>query len=323
MNTIPTTSRTVRSPYTVIGGTKFAAGGSDLPDVSVLLLNRGVSGPFKGGILEQLLEHDFREVLSIETGAVNYDIEALSQRIPRVRFIMLQTNATPGEMINIGMREAKTSLVLVMWSDMELITTTISYRMSDKIIENNLLCSVPHIANTGGEDIPSIMAPAFHRNKLKIVPLFPENEDMPTIFPFDYAGMYLKKNFITTGGYDHSMDNPYWQKLDFGFRSFMWGEKIVLQNALKIKYRTEMPPENTNPDSSYTRFYLKNLAPRYNGNAAVIPLKEFFTYKSQSGVGFFTALRGFRAVKKWLRLNSLRFTRDARSVTELWEDEIE
>jgi hypothetical protein len=150
--------------------------------------------------------------------------------------------------------------------------------------------------------------------------MVPQQPDVKSLFPFDYCGVYNRTRFLNSGGFDHQLTNPYWQKVDFGFRSHMWDESIRCDTSFRVRYLTEQSPEDTTPDESYKLFFLKNLSVRFGGDAGSLPKGRFFSYYLRSGSGLISAVREFKEVRRWVHENRYRFVRDARSVTELWED---
>ena len=147
----------------------------------------------------------------------------------------------------------------------------------------------------------------------------PSSNMVESLYPFDYTGIYNKTRFLLTGGFDYTIMNSYWQKMDFGFRSHMWGERIVCNTTLKVSYLGKEIPEDTTPDESYKLFYLKNLSLRYTGDAATLSSWKFLRFYIKSGSPFFSALKDFKEVKKWVSINKYRFICDALSITDLWE----
>ena len=318
MNTIPTTSKSLRAPYTVVGGKKSDRNGKLVGPLSVLLLNRG-GRPFKPTVFSDLEELKALEVLSIEGPASAYDVENLSHRFPNIRFLVLHRPVTDGEKVNMGIEECRGKFVLVIWNDMKSVSRSLSPRLMESIVRKDVLCTVPAMQNTRSEVLPTIETPAFHKKRLRVIPLQPSAEGAPSIFPFDYCGIYHKERFTLTGGFDHVLSNPYWQKLDFGYRSYMWGEQIVNNRSLRFTYQDRLPEENASRDESYKLFFLKNLAIRFNRDNGRLPRGSFLPYLLKSGGDFITAMREFREVRRWIDLNRYRFRLDARSVTELWE----
>lgn len=175
--------------------------------------------------------------------------------------------------------------------------------------------------NNKKETIPTRFAPAFSRRKLEVYPLGAVKHKMPTLYPYDYCGIYHCRSFILTGGYDKAIMNPYWQKLDFGFRAFLWGETIETSTAVRINYIGDTPREDTTRDSDYRRFFLKNMAPRFSGDSSSLPFSRFMSFVLQSGSSLYQAFIEYKQIKKWVEENSLRFKTDPFNLTELWEME--
>lgn len=318
MNTIPTTSKRMRVPYTVVGG-KPSGTAPKLPaSLSLIVLNRG-GRPYKSSVLTEIESLGFREVLSVEGPAAAYELENLSRRFPFVKFLVIHEEVSVGEKINMAIAESNGRYNLVLWNDIKCPSATVSDRLIQRIADKDALCVVPVLKNQRGDTLPSIQAPAFYNKQLRVVPLQPATDAVPSIFPFDYCGIYSKERFTLTGGYDYLLTNSYWQKLDFGFRSFMWGERIVCDTAYRMSYLADVPSEDATRDQSYKLFYLKNLAIRFTRDSGYLPSGRFLPYLLRSGADMLTAFREYREVRKWTAINRYRFTQDARSVTELWE----
>jgi hypothetical protein len=241
-------------------------------------------------------------------------------KFPRVRFIILHAPANPGEKINIGMQESSGDLAAVLWSDMTVQAGLFSERAVERLRENGALCAAPWISGRGGDPLPVLQVPAFNRKRLKVLPIPPSREEAPSLFPYDYCGVYVKEKFDLLGGFDHRIENPYWQKLDFGFRGHLWGEKIVCVRAFRVTSGDTSPAENATPDAGYRTFFLKNLAVRFTGDRGVLPAGRFVSFFLRCGCGVFTAVREFRQAREWVEKNAYRFRMDSGSVTELWED---
>ncbi len=306
-------------PYTVIGGASSAASRERFP-LTVILLDRG-EHLYRSELFEGLEKLGLSSVISIVEGPENGDASAFSQRFPAARFITLKENASPGERINIGMRECSDPFALVLWSDMRILSAGLSSRFSERLSSQNRLCSALYLQDPKGELLPSAVAPAFEKQNLRLIQLPPQTDGARSIYPFDYAGIYSKAKFILTGGFDGAIASPYWQKLDFGFRAWLWGEEIRLVQALRAGYLTEPAQEDQTVDTSYKWFWLKNLAPSFRSDGAVVPWKRYWSYLRSRGGNPFTALSEFKAASRWVHINRYRFHCDASSLVDLWEDE--
>jgi hypothetical protein len=144
------------------------------------------------------------------------------------------------------------------------------------------------------------------------------------------VGVYNRERFISLGGFDAALKSTYWQLMDFGFRAHLWGEEIRSTQKIRLSYNGEAPSEDSTAEESYRRFYLKNLAPRFQidgettsgrrSGRAWIPLHRFFAYLFRSGGDPFSAWAEFSGGRRWVKENSGRFRRDARSLTDFWEN---
>lgn len=287
------------------------------PSISLVLINRG-GRIFRQEILEDLQNHGFLEILSLEEPGNRLDAEGLLKRFPHLRFLLLQSPTSPGEQINMAMEEAKGDLVLVLWNDQALNEASFSPRLQKILSEPPVLCWVPEIRTKTGEEIPTLMTPSLYRKNLKILALSAEGEFLSSLFPYDYAGIYHRQKFLQSAGYDFRISNPYWQKLDFGLRAYMWGEKILQLKGLRVQYLSDMSSEDRSLDDGYKIFFLKNLIPVFSGDSAVLPRSAFLSFWPRSGQTLFSAWRDFERVREWVREHRYRFKFDARGVTELW-----
>ncbi len=139
-------------------------------------------------------------------------------------------------------------------------------------------------------------------------------------FPSTTRASTRAEKFVLTGGFDAGIPNPYWQKLDFGFRSWLWGEEIRIAQALKVSYADAPTPEDETPDECYKWFWLKNLAPSFNGDSGAVPPYRFWSYLRSRRGGALSAIGEFRSAREWVRINRYRFRTDASSLVDLWEE---
>ncbi len=304
-------------PYTVVGGRHVDRGVSSSINLTLVVLNRGRSIN-RGGFFERLLDLGFADVLSVENAGSHYDVESLSQAHRDVRFLLLRRQTSLGEQVNVSMQEARGHFVYVIWNDMKV--SGLSDAMQNALRARNYLCTAPLVRNQKSELLPTAMAPAFYRSRLKVLPLVPAYTGTPTLYPYDYVGIYNREQFVFSGGYDHRILSPYWQKLDFGFRAHMWGYTVHVDPQLLVS-SAHAPVEDATPEESYKRFFLKNLSVRFSADQADLPVSRFPAFALKTGGGLYRSWRLFREVQNWVRENRYRFKQDARRVTELWEAE--
>ncbi|MDR2184421.1 MAG: hypothetical protein LBO80_01955 [Treponema sp.] len=327
MSTIPTTFNVTVPAYTAVGGSRRGAS----TGLSAVLLNRGGRYP-RRTLFQELEKTGFDYIVSIEGPQERYDLEELSGRFPFVRFILLKEQVSPGEQINLAAAELTSPLFFVLWNDLRLLHGGGAAKMAERLVNSpeelagekkaapyKRLCTVPVIQNSHFESLPTLIAPAFYRHTIKILPFVPLRERVPSLYPFDGVGIYDRDRFIRLGGFDATLKSPFWQLMDFGFRAHLWGEEISCTQLIRLSYDGEVPAGDSTAEESHRRFYLKNLAPVFRGDSAFIPLRRFPAYLWRTGGDPFAAWGDFIEGRRWVRTNRYRFRSDARRITELWD----
>jgi hypothetical protein len=257
------------------------------------------------------------EIISIEGPNPSCDLELRSRKYRTVKFILLKDKLSTGEKINIAVEEARTKFIFFIWNDMQINSLQIIKKIAEKAEDYPVLCIVPLFKTYRSETIPTMMVPGMIKNVLKVIPM--KEDSMNSIFPFDYCGLYNREKFILLGGYDSEIEHPYWQKMDFGFRAHLWDENIMAEPSASVQYTGEVISEDTTPDKSYKKFYLKNIAVRYKNGTGYLPFSKYFHYILHSDTGPFVSFKEFKDVRRWVRENQKRFKKDARSLIELWK----
>jgi hypothetical protein len=300
--------------------------------LSAVLLNRIGRYP-RRTLFQELKKIGFDYVISIESSPERYDVEELSGDFPFVRFILLREPISPGDQINLAVSELSSPLFFVLWNDLRFITGGGAARMAARLTltKDELekagegkgfykrLCTVPVIQNSRFEAFPTLIVPMVKKRKIKTLRFPPQEDGLPSLYPFDGVGIYDRERFIRLGGFDGTLKNAYWQFMDFGFRSWLWGEEIRSSQLVKISYNGEVPAEDNSIGASYLRFYLKNLAPMFRKDYAHLPFRRFPAYLLRSGEDLAAAWESFTESRRWVNLNRYRWRSDARTITDRWE----
>ncbi|MDR1867615.1 MAG: hypothetical protein LBQ77_05060 [Treponema sp.] len=316
MNIIPTTFNDLLPSYTAVGGSE--RGGTS--GLSAVLLNRGGGYP-RRKMFQELEKISFDHIISVESSNERYDITELSSRFPSVQFVFLKKSITTGEQINLASTEVSGPFFFVLWNDLRILNSGGALRMTERIASNpGYICTVPIIQSAHFDTLPTIAVPAASGSSVRSFLFPPKKDSEMSLYPFDGVGIYDKSRFTTLGGFDSTIKNTYWQLMDFGFRSYLWGEKIHSMHTVRLSYNGEPRVEDNTTDEWYRQFYLKNLAPVYRGDSALIPFRRFFSYWWHSKETFFNAWSEFIEAKRWTKTNRYRFKTDARAIIELWED---
>ena len=324
---IPLTFNDSLPSYTVVGGKERRASSG----LSAVILNRG--GLQRYTFFRELEKSGFDSVLSMENPSSRYDLEDLSAAFPFVRFILLKDSISSGEEINLAASELNSPLFFVMRNDMRILRGGTAERMAERLESKNgnskgeykRLCTVPLIQDINREIIPTLITPALITEKnswyraaktsIKTIPFTVLKEGLPSLYPFGGIGIYDRERFIRFGGFDPSIKMFYWQLMDFGFRSGLWGEEIAATQLIKLSYESDIPEEDSTAGMDFLRFFLKNISPVFRGDYAHLPLRRFFSYFRLRG-SFFEAKSEFRTVREWVKINRYRWNSDARTITE-------
>ncbi len=316
MSIIPSTFNEHQIQQTVLGGTEPIPN-IKLP-VAVILLNTGTGGLYRTKLIERLIKNGFSSIVSIDKTAENYNVEDFARMFPCVRFVVPHENVSIGDMINIGMAELEEDYVLVINDSIHVGSSMLSGNVLDRYIAEENLCVVPRLVDAQRQPLPVRFTPMVESNTLKPISSSLISERIPTLYPFDFVGIYNRQRFVKLGGYDYTITSPYWQNLDFSVRSWLWGESIVMSPLFQLAYDDSVPVEDSTPDKSQLRFYLKNCAPKFSADRCYIPISRFFSYKKQSGRSFADARRDFKVARNWVEKNRYNFTKDIYMLIDSW-----
>ena len=317
MNTTHSTSDP--GSYTVVGGDELDRERRDRPGLSIVLLNRGTR-QFRSELFEELCKLGAREVISIESSPCPYDVEPLVKRHPLLRFLIFSDESNSGARIDAAIRESLSDHVFVIRGDMIIKASGISSRVFSKINERGHLCTVPVFRDEEDEILPTAIGPISpRRGSFDTQPRHPGNSEIPTLIPWDYCGIYRKDAHVAIGGFDASINEPWWQKLEYGMRAWLWGEEIWANGSLKVTYVGEVTPEDASAGPGYRRFFLKILAIRYRGDAATLPRSRWRAYRRSSGESAGASRDDWREIRDWVHRHRYRFSCDAAAITELWD----
>lgn len=315
MNIIPSIFNARQINRTVLGGTEPPEKVT-MPVTCIVLMRGGCQ--YRSRVLENVLSCGFERIISIEQQSKSCNTDQLSRQFPEVKFIIALEAVTPGDMLNIGMAEARSKYVLVLYDD--FCTEEISFpaSLAKRLAYLDQYCVVPRVVSSSLQNIPVTFIPGSRHSVFEVSSSLTTSEGTHTLYPFDFVGFYDKDRFIRLGGADYTITSPYWQNLDLSFRAWLWGERITVYPSFQISYSSESLGEDRTADLSYLRFYLKNLLPVYKTDHAQIPFSSFFTFNSRSSCGLSAAIRQFKDAQRWTDENKYRFKTDATRLVENW-----
>lgn len=287
--------------------------------LALIVLNRG-ERLYKESDFTNYLTFPFDTIISIEPVNSFYEVESFSASFPAIKFLIPHQETNIGQLINLAVNECQQEFILVTWNDMVLGKNSLPGKFLNLAFDQPMLCRVPFLKDSHKETIPSIATPVLSRNKLKVLFESFSFDSEFSLLPFDFCGLYNRSLFIELGGFDSSFNSPYWQKLDFGVRAYLWGNRIKASVNFTIDYREELPVEDMTATDDYRIFYLKNLLVKVVKDQGKISFFRFFSFYLKSGSGFFKSFSDYKRVKSWVKLNKFRFSLDANKLADLWEN---
>lgn len=306
MSTTSTTSRRRCCIYTVVSITAAAA---KVRAFSIAILPRG-DNPFFSDLIQELSHFNPQEILIFNTHVLFREEIAL-------REIWTEESLSEGTLVNIAVQEASSPFVLIIWSDMILQAQDISHHLFLRLEERDNLCTTPQLLNAFKAPLPSLTVPVFPPNDIfRVLRTFGsgEQDECDNFMSVDYCGVYNRARFLNLGGYDDTLTSPYWQKVEFGLRAAMWGERIVLNSALQMNYVNEPPADDASTTASGTLFALKTLGVRIGRKGAYLAWRRFFWLFGQKN-----ARDIFSEIRDWVYENRFRFKYDAEFVVDHWQ----
>ncbi len=286
-------------------------------NVSVILLNSG-NAHLRAQNLENLTNCGFEKIISLENDSNNYSLEDNLQKFPHVKFIIPLEKVADGDLVNLAVSEITSPYFLVLRNSLNITSQILNASLAKKLGDANVFCLIPRILSKGAQGVPIQFIPAVKKSVLKIDSSTQVTDGLPTLFPFKFLGFYNTKKFNALGGYDTSIRNSYWQNLDLSFRAWLWGEQVKISTSFQISYSDEIPPEDSTPDLSQLRFFLKNMAPVYKYDHAELPFSKFWGFKMNSSCGLFETIRQFNEARFWVRSNRSQFKLDAFKLISEW-----
>lgn len=317
MNFIPSAFSEYQIDRTILGGKQTNPNAAF--DISVIMLNTSGSH-LRTQYFENLLNCGFKTIVSVEPDAESYNVEENSHRFPSVKFMIPREKTSDGVLINMAMSELDSKYVLVLRDSFHVPAGFLTKNLAEYLIGTDLFCIVPRLLDNKGNGIITNFIPNAYRGKFKVDLKLVVQDGLSTLYPFNNIALYNRNKFIQMGGFDYSIQNPYWQNLDFSLRSWLWGEKIVMTTKFQLAYAEDLPTEESVPDLSYLRFYLKNLLPKFKADHGMVPCLSFPVFFAKSSCGIFEALSQFNLAKKWIEKNKYRFQRDIQYLIENWTE---
>lgn len=166
-------------------------------------------------------------------------IPELRMRFPSVTFIVFSLPAPFGTMANAMANECYTTFFYLVRSDMRCGQFDTEGAIALLHRSDKPAAVTPLLSNRHGESIPVIQAPMLRDGLIDPVPFFPPGKIAPTLYPYLGLGMYERALFQRLRGFDEQVDGDFWQVLDFGVRSWLFGYPIFNLPTLSCQFHSK------------------------------------------------------------------------------------
>ena len=233
---------------TILGGMEDPS--RILMDVSCIVVKRTVN-QYRSQVLRNLLACGFKKIVSVEILNPAFNTETLSLDFPEVKFVRAHGKMSDGDLVNLGMGEIDTPYALVLHDDLCVQDFRFSRSLAQKLSDFGIFCVAARLLNNERQGIPVRFTPNVKNSVFDVESSLSVVDKSMTLYPFDLAGFYNVGTFKALGGFDHTIESPYWQEIDLFFRAWLWGEKILLSSAFTLSFFDELPASDRTADISY------------------------------------------------------------------------
>lgn len=150
----------------------------------------------------------------------------LRARFSEVTFIVFTEPASFGTMANAMANECYTTYFLLTRSDLQCTNLEIDQAIDLLHRSDKPAVVTPRLTNRLNEVIPVIQAPMLREGMIDPISFIPTGSVISTLYPFLGVGLYERALFQRLRGFDELVEGEYWQQLDFGLRSWLYGYPI-------------------------------------------------------------------------------------------------
>ncbi len=200
-------------------------------------------------------------VLTTEYKMEQYDIQS---KYPEVTFIVFSNDTSTGEYINAMANECYTDYFFIVRTDMELIAFNGEKLLAVMAEKNHPVVICPVMLSSDAELMPTLRAPCLRGKEVDPQAFLPDLEspvEERTLYPVLQSGLYDRALFQRLRGYDTEILSEYYQSIDLGTRSWLFGYSVKLTPAIAVRFPKRVSIiEDRSECAGMNRFYTKALS---------------------------------------------------------------
>ncbi|MCS7026207.1 MAG: glycosyltransferase [Bryobacteraceae bacterium] len=173
------------------------------------------------------------EIIVVDNGSSDGSVAFLKQRFPNVRVIALAKNVGFGGGANLGFREAKNDIVILLNSDMRVASDFLA-PLLEGFEDDQVFAVSCQIFFTDPDKLrqETGLTQGWWRNG-KLGVRHRVDDQVTELFPCFYPGggssAYDRRKFLELGGFDHLYQPFYFEDTDLGFQAWKRGWKVYYQ----------------------------------------------------------------------------------------------
>lgn len=200
-----------------------------------------------------------------------YDYELLSSKYPKINYIMFKEVVPFAVMANTFANECRTTYFLLSRSDVIFEKLSLEKAIDLFKLEVKSSCVVPSFKNKIDELLPTLFVPYLNKESVEVLSFLPTDQINQSLYPFFGVGLYERALFQRLRGFDQQIEGFWWQLLDFGIKSWLYGYPILNLSSMEAKFfNRQLVIEDRSATNTIKRSLTKALSVKKVGSKIVL-----------------------------------------------------
>lgn len=198
------------------------------------------------------------------------------QSMSDVTFILFATSPSTGEMVNAMADSCHSTFFLMLRSDTDIVDFNWNEIKSLMTAVNPPVVLTPILFNKDKELLPTVRGPRLEGSQITVESCMPSTGNDMNLYPFYGLGLYNRAIFQRLRSYDTQIEGTYFQTLDFGTKSWLYGYPIYSVNSIAMIFISrQFLMEDRSEKEGCQRFYARALGLRMvNGRPKTVKVRN-------------------------------------------------